>query len=76
MDPTKLSERDVSEKRVSRSTGEFSRDDRLSVHLLEVAAKLVAMKSVLNERDFQRLPHLRALLDAADGLVEDLGYND
>ncbi|NIX76986.1 hypothetical protein [Microvirga terricola] len=79
MDADKLSEQNPSEKRVRRGEGhfsDFSRDERLSVNLLEIAAKLVSMKSVLTERDFQRLPHLRALLNAADGLVDDLGYSD
>ncbi len=64
------------EKPEDRAEFKFSREDRISASLLQIAVHIVLLKRQLREGDLEQLTHLRSFLEAADKLTCELGYGD
>lgn len=54
----------------------LTREDHLVLGLLQVLARLHALKGQTTQADLTRLPSLRPFLEAGDRLTQDLGFAD
>ena len=54
----------------------LTREDHLVLGLLQVLARLHALKGQITQADLTRLPNLRPFLEAGDRLTQDLGFAD
>jgi hypothetical protein len=54
----------------------LTREDHLALGLLQVLARLHALKGQTTQVDLTRLPNLRPFLEAGDRLTRDLGFAD
>ncbi|MET0744382.1 MAG: hypothetical protein ABWY78_13505 [Microvirga sp.] len=55
---------------------QLTREDRLILGVLEILARLHALKGQAMPADLARLPNLGPFLEAGDRLMQDLGFAD
>jgi hypothetical protein len=69
-----------SDARLSASEDETSvrltREDRVVLGLLQILARLHALKGQITPADLKLLPNLQPFLEAGDSLMQDLGFAD
>lgn len=54
----------------------LTREEKLTLSLLRVAADLATIRKDLGGSDFERLPSLASLFQAADQLIAEMGFAD
>lgn len=52
----------------------LTRDEQIDLSLLHVVTHLEDLKGRLLDNDFDRVPSLRAFIEAADRVTEEIGY--
>jgi hypothetical protein len=54
----------------------LTREDRLVLGLLQILARLHALKEQITPADLTPLPNLQPFVEAGDRLMQDLGFAD
>ncbi len=65
-----------SERDHGRFEGGLTREERMTLSLLRIVTDLATVRKDVNRDDFERLPSLSSLLEAADRLIAELGFDD
>jgi hypothetical protein len=65
-----------SERDHGRYEGGLTREERMTLSLLRIVTDLATIRRDVEHDDFERLPSLPSLLEAADRLIAELGFDD